>query len=97
MKHAGKRRYHDIIVVRAQVQLSAGQMAALRRLSTATGRSMADLVREGVEQVLSSARRKGTGDPLERALRVAGRFSSGKPDVSRNHDRYFAGSLKRPE
>ena len=77
-------------MIRTQVQLSPEQLEALRRLSSTTGRSIADLVRQGVDQVLSAAHRPGPADRRERAKRVVGLFSSGAADGSADHDRYLA-------
>src|ERR1035437_9061269 len=44
-------------MVRTQVQLTERQLDTLRELSTATGRSVAELVRLGVELYLSSQHR----------------------------------------
>jgi hypothetical protein len=82
-------------MVRTQIQLSPEQFQALRRLSAVTGRSVADLVREGVDHVLSAAHGAGPGDRLERARRVVGRFSSGVSDVSVDHDRHLAEAFER--
>jgi hypothetical protein len=82
-------------VIRTQVQLSPEQIDALRRLSAATGRSVADLVREGVDQVLSTTRRPGPEDRIERAKRVVGLFASGTQDGSRDHDRYLAEAFEQ--
>jgi Ribbon-helix-helix domain len=82
-------------MIRTQVQLSPEQVEALRRLSKATGRSIADLVRQGVDEVLSAGRRPGPEERLERAKRVAGQFSSGGTDVSIHHDRYLAEAFEK--
>jgi hypothetical protein len=77
------------------VQLSTEQLDALRRLSKATGRSVADLVRQGVDRVLSESRQSEPADRRERAKRVVGRFGSGVSDVSTHHDRYLAEAFER--
>jgi len=80
-------------MVRTQVQLTGQQIGELRKLSLSTGRSVADLVRQGVDSLLQA---KSTSRPalqVERALRIAGKFSSGSTDVSTHHDRYFAESI----
>lgn len=77
-------------MIRTQVQLSPEQLGALRRLSSATGRSIADLVRQGVDKVLSAEHRPGPKERLERARSVVGQFSSGATDVSIDHDGYLA-------
>ena len=78
-------------MVRTQVQLTERQLDTLRELSTATGRSVAELVRLGVELYLSSQHRPSRKEQIDRALRALGKFSSGRNDVSVHHDRYLAG------
>jgi hypothetical protein len=77
-------------MIRTQVQLTDGQLEALRNASAATGRSIADLIRQGVDQYLAGRSELGREERVERAIRVAGRFSSGRSDVSANHDRHLA-------
>ena len=82
-------------MVRTQVQLTGRQLDALRSLSAETGKSIAELVRLGVELYLDSQRRPSRADQIERARRIAGRFSSGKKDVSTHHDRYLAEAFEQ--
>ena len=77
-------------MVRTQVQLTHEQLGALRRISAETGRSVADLVREGVKLYLEAQKRPPREELARRALSVVGRCSSGLGDVSENHDRYLA-------
>ncbi len=79
-----------IHMVRRQIQLTEQQAAALRRLSGETGKSVADLVRQGVDLYLGAGRRSDRQEQVERALRAIGRFSSGLTDVSAEHDRCLA-------
>ena len=69
-------------MVRTQVRLTGRQLDALRELSTATGRPVAELVRLGVELYLSSQHRPSRKEQIGRALRAIGKFSSGRNDVS---------------
>ncbi len=77
-------------MIRTQIQLTESQLESLRRLSSQSGRSMADLIREGVDTIVAARRRPSRQQRVERALRAAGRFRSGSKDVSRKHDRYLA-------
>ena len=78
-------------MVRTQVQLTEEQLEKLRRISAENGKSVAELVRLGVELYLASNQQPDRRVLLERALRAAGRFSGGPPyDVSENHDDYLA-------
>jgi len=86
-------------MTRTQVQLTERQLEALRRDSAATGRSVADLVRQGVDQYLAGRSELGRDVRIEGAIGVAGRFSSGRSDLSANHDKHlteaFAPSTKK--
>ncbi len=81
-------------MVRAQVQLTEKQLKALRQLSAATGESIAGIIRQGVELYLGAHAGVNREERIERAIRVAGRFSSGTRDGSANHDRYLAGAFR---
>ena len=77
-------------MIRTQVQLTERQMKALRQMSGASGKSIADLVRQGVDRLLASQPALSQEERIQRAMRVAGRFRSGASDVSAHHDRYLA-------
>jgi Ribbon-helix-helix protein, copG family len=77
-------------MIRTQVQLTDRQLKALRHASSATGRSVADLIRQGVDQYLAGQSGLGREERIERAISLAGKFSSGLTDVSANHDRHLA-------
>ncbi len=82
-------------MVRTQIQLTEEQAAALKRLAAAKRVSVAELIRQGVENLLHSI---GTISPEERrkrALAVAGRFHSGISDLSRKHDEHLAEAFSR--
>ena len=82
-------------MVRTQVQLTEDQLDTLRQLSATTGRSIADLVRQGVEYYLSTQQHGGREQQIERARRVAGKFSSGSSDGSSQHDRHLADAFRK--
>lgn len=71
-------------LVRTQVQFTEEQWHTLRRLSAQRGKSMAELVRQSVEHEIKHA--SGLGS----LLAAAGKFSSGRGNVSVDHDRYLA-------
>jgi len=75
---------------RVQIQLSAEQLAALRRRSGSTGRSVAALVREAVGQwIAADDQAPERTRRIERAFKVVGRFRSGRGDIAEAHDRYL--------
>ena len=69
-------------MVRTQIQLTEQQARALRRVATGRGMSMAAVIREVLDQALTTLH----GAKVERALAVVGRFSSGATTVGRDHD-----------
>jgi len=77
-------------MVRTQVQFTGQQIDALRRLSAETGDSIAELVRQGMEEYLTKHPQPSREELIQRALRAMGKGSSGCKDISRNHDRYLA-------
>ena len=77
-------------MIRTQIQLSEKQARALKDLAARRNVSVAELIRQAVDEQLRAA---GTIDPEERkrrALAAAGRFHSGLTDLSTEHDRYLA-------
>lgn len=76
-------------MVRTQVQLTEEQARALRKLAAEQGRSVADLIRKGVELVIASSWATDPDERISRAVALAGRFRSGLRDLSVEHDRYL--------
>ena len=77
-------------MVRTQIQLTQRQHAELRSLAATTGKSVSQLIREAVDEITSKRGRRSRQQVMERAIRIAGRFSSGMRDVSSRHDRHLA-------
>jgi len=77
-------------MVRTQIQLTEEQQTALRELAAASGRSVAELVRDAIERTISAPSRPTRQEMVQRAVRIAGRFASGSPDGSSEHDRHLA-------
>jgi len=82
-------------MIRTQVRLTETQMDALRHLAQKEGRSIADLVREGVDVYLRSQHGASREERVQRALNVVGRFASGRSDVSADHDRQLAEAFRQ--
>jgi hypothetical protein len=70
-------------------------MQQLRRLSAKSGRSIADLVRQGVDEYLAGKGNPAASDRIARAIKIAGAFSSGCRDVNAKHDRHLAEVFRR--
>jgi len=77
-------------MVRTQIQLTESQARSLRKLAHRHRLSMAELIRRGVDQVLASGLSAEVDRKKHKALAAAGRFHSGRRDVSVRHDRYLA-------
>jgi hypothetical protein len=80
-------------MVRMQIQFTEPQVESLRRLAAEDGKSLAEVVRSGVELYLRNRKGGNPSDRTARARRAAGRFRSGLKDVSRQHDRYLSGAF----
>ncbi|HYK60205.1 MAG TPA: hypothetical protein VEV85_12310 [Bryobacteraceae bacterium] len=70
--------------------MTHSQLKALRHAAAESEQSIAELIRRGVDQYLAGLTDLGREERIERAIRVAGRFSSGRTDVSAKHDRHLA-------
>jgi len=77
-------------MVRTQIQLTEEQAKALKKMAAARHLSSAELIRRAVDIMIKSAAAADPEERRKRAIDIAGRFSSGKSDVSRKHDKYLA-------
>jgi len=77
---------------RTQIQLSDEQTRALRDLSVQHNKSVAQLIREAIDEFLRSRHMPAGDEPRRRAIQAAGRFHSGVPDLATRHDDYLAES-----
>ncbi len=83
-----------LLVLRTQIQLTDEQARVLREMAAREGRSMADLIREGVEAIMRRRRRPDRTELRRRALEIVGQFDSGLPDIAERHDEYFVESIE---
>lgn len=81
------------MMVQTEIQLTVEQMAALEELAKRKNISIADLICEGIDNLLQSAAIPGNAERKQLALAVAGRFRSGLKDLSRRHDDYLVEAL----
>ncbi len=77
-------------MIRTQIQLLESQAETLRQMSVARNQSIAELIRIGVDLLVKQEGGSNSADRLERARLASGRFASGSPDGSREHDRHLA-------
>jgi hypothetical protein len=81
-------------MVRTQIQLTDAQARALKALSVSEGRSMAELIRDGVDAML---RARGTVDRdavKARSIAALGRFKSGARHLGSRHDDELADAFQ---
>ncbi len=81
-------------MIRTQIQLTRQQQEMLRDLSAQTGKSMAELIRESIDRGAASKPRISRQERIEKAVRLAGQFSSGSGDGSTRHDRHLVAAFK---
>jgi predicted DNA-binding protein len=82
-------------MVRTQIQLTEEQAERLKAASARRGVSMAELIRQGVECILSRTAERSPEEVYLRAARAAGKLRSGRHDVSVRHDEYLSEGFSR--
>ena len=73
-------------MIRTQISLTREQMQALRREAKRRGVSIAALVRRAVDAEVKQGDRE---ERIRMAMEVMGSYSSGRTDISVNHDLYL--------
>ena len=76
-------------MVRTQIQLTEEQSEKLKVAAARRGISMAALIRQGIDAMLSQQNEPSMGDLYERAGRAAGAHHSGVADTASRHDDYL--------
>ena len=76
-------------MVRTQIQLTEEQVKALKKIALSRHLSIAELIRQAVDTVIRTNTTVDIEERRKRAVDIAGRFSSGKRDISRKHDTYL--------
>jgi len=82
-------------MIRTQIQLTEEQANALRKLSLSRHLSIAELIRQAVDNILKSSTAIDMEERKKKAIDAAGRFSSGKRDIAREHDKYLAEAFSK--
>ena len=77
-------------MVRTQIQLTEAQARAVKRAAMEEGTSAAEVIRRAVEKMAEARPKISAQERVRRAIEIAGKFRSGKKDVSRKHDEYLA-------
>lgn len=77
-------------MIRTQIQLTEEQVRLLKALAAERRVSIAELIRQSVDQFVRMSRGVDAEERKRRAIAVAGRFRSGCSDLSEEHDAYLA-------
>lgn len=73
-------------MVRTQIQLTDAQARSLKALAAAEGRSMAEVIRDGVDAILRSRGAVDRDAVKARSIAALGRFKSGSRHLGSRHD-----------
>ena len=76
-------------MIRTQIQLTERQAGALKARARIEDRSMAELMRECVDEYLARRSHPDVRELARRARSLKGRFHSGCPDLAEAHDKYL--------
>jgi RecA/RadA recombinase len=76
-------------MVRTQIQLTQEQANAIKKIARARHLSVAELIRQALESFIKSSAVMDIEERRKRAIEIAGQFSSGKRDISKEHDKYL--------
>jgi hypothetical protein len=77
-------------MIRTQIQLTEEQSRILKALALEKGASVAELIRQSIDNYIRSTTQPNLDERRKRALSVVGKFSSDISDLSMEHDRYLA-------
>ena len=77
-------------MIRTQIQLTEEQSQTLKKIANQRNISMAELIRQGIDFYIRTCGTITPEERRERAIKAAGRFHSGKTDLSEKHDEYLA-------
>jgi len=82
-------------MIRTQIQLTEQQVELLKATAARRGVSMAELIRQSIDHLLEKTDVPSTKELRQKAAAAAGRFRSGKGNVSIRHDDYLVDALKK--
>jgi hypothetical protein len=77
-------------MIRTQVQLTEEQARTLKTLAVERGSSVAELIRQSVNNFILQSSGVSAAERRRRAIAAIGRYDSGHSDISVHHDDYLA-------
>jgi hypothetical protein len=75
--------------------LTEDQARILKKIAHSRHLSVAELIRGAVDGLIKSGTAISIEERRKRALDAAGRFRSGKRDISRRHDEYLSEAFRQ--
>ena len=81
-------------MLRTQIQLTDAQSEEIRRIASHQHKSMAEIIRQGLDFFLRSCVAVSQDERIARARAVSGRFRSGSADGSTRHDDHLAAAYR---
>lgn len=81
-------------MVTRNIELTDEQNRILEEIAAQRGLPVAELIREGIDELLRAEGGLSREELKKRALALSGRFHSGLPDLSTGHDRYLEESFR---
>ena len=82
-------------MVRTQIQLTKAQARTIKKVAMEKGTSVAEVIRRAVENMVQSNPKISAQERIRRAIEIAGKFQSGKRNISRKHDEYLAEAYEK--
>ncbi len=81
-------------MIRTQIQLTEEQVKTLKKIANKKQVSLAELIRQGVNALMRLSGEVPIEECKKRAIAAAGRFHSGKQDISAKHDEYLTEAFR---
>ena len=82
-------------MVRTQIQLTEAQVSKIKKVAIDKGPSVAEVIRRAVENMVQSSAQMTIQERARRAMEIAGKFRSGKRNISGKHDKYLAEAYEK--
>ncbi len=82
-------------MVRTQIQLTEEQARAVKKMASAEGVSVAEVIRRAIGKIMRADKSINEEERHKRALEIVGKFRSGKRDISKKHDEYLEEAYRR--
>ncbi|MCK4552526.1 MAG: CopG family transcriptional regulator [Tenericutes bacterium] len=82
-------------MIRTQIQLTEGQALTLKTIATEKHIPIAEIIRRGINSYLQTYGKITEKERRQRAVAAAGRFHSGKSNLSAKHDEYLVKAYEK--